>query len=99
LAGGGSSLETGMRRLLVAGGDDVRRMQAAARVRETQSGLQQAWDGEKTRDFCLKFFLGISKITKIDGYDYCTVMIILGNEFTKHGLTYPKFRFAVCSKL
>jgi len=39
--GGGSSLETGMRRLLVAGGDDVRRMQAAARVRETQSGLQQ----------------------------------------------------------
>ena len=66
LAGGGSSLETGMRRLLVAGGDDVRRMQAAARVRETQSGLQQAWDGEKTRDFCLKFcFGGISKITKI----------------------------------
>ena len=59
LAGGGSSL-------LVAGGDDVRRMQAAARVRETQSGLQQAWDGEKTRDFCLKFFFGgISKITKI----------------------------------
>ena len=47
-----------MRRLLVAGGDDVRRMQAAARVRETQSGLQQAWDGEKTRDFCLKFFFG-----------------------------------------
>lgn len=64
LAGGGSSLEPGMRRLLVAGGDDVRRMQAAARVRETQSGLQQA--GGKTRDFCFKFFFfWISKISKI----------------------------------
>jgi len=37
--GGGSRLEDGMRRLLVAGGDEVRRMQAAARVRETQ-GVQ-----------------------------------------------------------
>ena len=60
LAGGGSSLEPGMRRLLVAGGDDVRRMQAAARVRETQSGLQQA-NGGKTRDSCFKFFFGYPK--------------------------------------